>query len=268
MKQLSTILFVLIIALAGFSQKNMTRIIPAHSHNDYEHDHPLFDALSFQFKSVEADVYSIGDSLFVAHDIDQIKPGRTLRTLYLEPLKQIVRKNNGSVYGNSEEILLLIDIKDDAMRTYRLLHQNLEGYKEMMTTFENGQKKPGAVMVIVSGNRPLEYMQSQQIRYAGFDGRLENLESGLSSNLMPMVSDNWVKYFKWKGATQFSGPEKQKLHDLAQKALDNGYILRFWGTPNQTHEQRIAVWKELKEGGVGIIGADNLEELHDFLIKN
>lgn len=47
----------------------------AHSHYDYEHEHPLFDALSFNFKSIEADVYGIEDSLFVAHDFDKIFQG-------------------------------------------------------------------------------------------------------------------------------------------------------------------------------------------------
>ncbi len=93
------------------SAQNNTPI--AHSHNDYEHEHPLFDALGCNFKSIEADVYSVGDSLFVAHDFDKIKPGHTLRTLYLEPLKKQIQKNNGSVYGNGEEVILFIDIKDN-----------------------------------------------------------------------------------------------------------------------------------------------------------
>ena len=80
-----------------FAQKN-TKILPAHSHNDYEHNRPLFDALDCKFKSIEADVYSVGDSLFVAHDSDKIKPGRTLCRLYLEPLKNEIIRNKGSVY--------------------------------------------------------------------------------------------------------------------------------------------------------------------------
>ena len=125
MKHVSGIILVLMTVLAGFSQDSKIRVIPAHSHNDYEHDRPLFDALSFQFKSVEADIYSIGDSLFVAHDARDIKPGRTLRRLYLEPLIKQVQLNRGSVYGNNEEIFLLVDIKDDAERTYYLLHKIL-----------------------------------------------------------------------------------------------------------------------------------------------
>jgi len=56
------------------------------------------------------------------------------------------------------------------------------------------------------------------------------------------------------------------LNDYTNKANSKGYILRFWNTPNQTYEQRIAVWKELKNSGVGLIGTDNLKELQQFLI--
>ncbi len=242
-----------------------TKVLPAHSHNDYEHEHPLFDALSFHFKSIEADVYSVGDSLFVAHNSDQIKAGRTLRSLYLEPLKKRIQQNNGSVYGNGEEILLLVDIKDDAERTYHLLHKTLEDYRSILTAFETGEKRHGAVTVVVSGNRPIETMQSQKVRYAGFDGRLPNLDADISPDLMPMVSDNWARNFRWDGNGNISKEEKQKLHEMAEKARTKQYVLRFWSTPNQTHEQRIAVWTELKRAGVGLIGADDLQELYDFL---
>ena len=243
------------------------QVLQAHSHNDYEHDRPLFDALDCNFKSIEADVYSVGDSLFVAHDYDKMMSGRTLRNLYLEPLRNIIDKNNGSVYGNGEEIILLIDIKDDAIRTYQLLDKILQNYTDILTVFENETKKTGSVMVVVSGNRPFEFIKSQKIRYAGFDGRLENLDSDISPTLMPVVSDNWAKYFKWDGNGKMPKAEKQKLNDYANKAKSKGYILRFWGTPNQTPEQRIATWKELKNSGVGLIGADNLEELKEFLQK-
>ncbi len=247
-------------------QKNF--VLPAHSHNDYKHNQPLFDALECNFKSIEADVYSVGDSLFVSHNFEDIKPGRTLRQLYLEPLKKRIIQNKGSVYGNGEELILLIDIKDDGLKTYQNLHRILTEYESLLTSFAHEKKKKGSILVVVSGSRPFEYMQSQTIRYAGFDGRLENLDSEISPDLMPIVSDNWVKYFKWDGTGKIPENEKQKLVELSKKAKQKGYILRFWGTPNRTAQQRIAVWSELKNAGVGLIGADELVELKEFLMKN
>jgi hypothetical protein len=224
----------------------------------------LFDALECNFKSIEADVFSVGDSLFVAHNFEDIKPGRTLRQLYLEPLKNQIKKNKGSVYGNDEAVILVIDIKDDGLRTYKLLHNILLEYKNEVSVSENGIKKEKAILVVVSGNRPFDFMQAQTIRYAGFDGRMENLDSNISANLMPVVSDNWAKYFEWNGIGEIPIDEKQKLQELAIKAKNKGYLLRFWNTPNQTAEQRNVVWTELQNARVGLIGADNLSELQQF----
>ena len=243
------------------------QVLPAHAHNDYVHERPLFDALQCNFKSIEADVFSIEDSLFVAHNFEDIKPGRTLRQLYLDPLRDHIKKNNGSVYANGEELILFIDIKDDGLKTYQLLHKILQEYQNEISVFENGIKTTKAILVVVSGNRPFEFMQAQTIRYAGYDGRMGNLDSDISPTLMPVVSDNWRKYFKWNGIGEIPGNEKQKLQEIAAEAKDNGYILRFWSTPNRTSEQRKAVWTELKNAGVGLIGADNLNELQQFLLQ-
>ena len=245
--------------------QDQKKVLPAHSHNDYEHPRPLFDALECRFKSIEADVYSVGDSLFVAHDFDQIKPGRTLCRLYLEPLKNEIIRNNGSVYGNGEEVILFIDIKDDGLKTYQLLHKILTEYKSFLTSFENGKKKPGNILVVVSGNRPFEYMQSQSVRFAGYDGRLNDIDSGISAGFMPVVSDNWNKFFSWDGTGKMPEKKKIQLKSFAEKAIKKGYLLRFWGTPNRTAEQRTAIWNELKSSGVGLIGADELIELQNFL---
>jgi hypothetical protein len=261
----------LFFAIAGsyaVQAQQKTIVLPAHSHNDYEHERPLFDALECNFKSIEADVFAVGDSLFVAHDPEDIKPGRTLRKLYLEPLKIQIEKNKGSVYGNGEEVILFIDIKDDGLLTYQLLHKILQDYKQDLSVFENGVKKTGSILVVVSGNRPIEFVQSQKIRLAGYDGRLENLESDISPNLMPIVSDNWAKYFKWDGTGKMPESEKQKLADYANKAKSKGYILRFWNTPNRTAQQRVAVWTELVNADVSLIGADELLELKEFLMEH
>ena len=128
-------------------------------------------------------------------------------------------------------------------------------------------KKTGKITVVVSGNRPFEYMKSQKIRYAGYDGRIEDLDSDISSDLMTVDSDNWVKFFKWDGKGKMPETEKQKLAEFVKIAISKGYILRFWNTPNQTAEQRIAVWKELKDSNIGLIGTDNLQDLQIFLLK-
>jgi hypothetical protein len=261
------IVFFLVIGIStvlACGQRAKVEVLKAHAHNDYVHTRPLFDALECNFKSFEADVFSIKDSLFVAHDFEDIKPGRTLRQLYLEPFKTIINENKGSVYGNGEEVILFIDIKDDALKTYKLLHEILSAYKNEVSVHINGVKTQKSILVVVSGNRPFDFMQAQSIRYAGYDGRMKDLDSDIPPVLMPVVSDNWANYFKWNGLGEIPNDEREQLHDMAEKARSKGYILRFWNTPNRTNEQRNAVWKALQEAGVGLIGTDHLQDLYQF----
>src|SRR5437868_14769766 len=70
----------------------------AHAHNDYEHARPLFDALDHGFCSVEADIWLVDGQLLIGHDRKDLKPGRTLESLYLDPLRERTKTNGGRVY--------------------------------------------------------------------------------------------------------------------------------------------------------------------------
>jgi len=58
-----------------------------HAHNDYNNERQLIDALSYGFRSIEVDIFLMTNDLYVAHTIADIWPGRTLKELYLDPLK-------------------------------------------------------------------------------------------------------------------------------------------------------------------------------------
>ena len=260
-------LFLLLLASWGIQKNSEAQVLPAHAHNDYYHTRPLFDALDCKFKSIEADVFAIGDSLFVAHDFDKIKPGSTLRQLYLNPLKKIINRNNGSVYGDGEEIIILVDFKSEGLTTYKLLHQILEDYKKILTSYKSEKKKTGAVQIIVSGNRPYDYMQQQKIRYAGYDGRIAELDLGIPASFMPLVSDNWTNHFKWQGKGEMPLDEKKKLTSILEKARENGYMIRFWATPDRPGDYRKTVWSVLKNAGVDLIGTDDLKGLQFMFLE-
>jgi glycerophosphoryl diester phosphodiesterase len=265
---LSASLFLIGVLCSYLVKAQKVDILPAHAHNDYEHGRPLFEALEGRFRSVEADIFSRGDSLYVAHDAHEIRPGRTLRALYLEPLKKIVRENNLSVYGDGTPLMLLVDIKDDGLETYKRLHDILTGYRHMLTRFADGTIHHGAVTVIVSGNRPLEYMKTQDMRYAGYDGRVGDLNKDFPASLMPLVSDNWTNHFSWSGNGTMPIDQWAKLQGIVGKAHRNGYMLRFWATPDRPGDARESVWKVLKEAGVDLIGTDDLKGLENWLRSN
>ena len=239
----------------------------AHAHNDYEHQRPLLDALDHSFTSVEADVWLVNGELLVAHDLAQVQPDRTLESLYLEPLRRRIAANGGSVYqGWRGNFQLLIDVKSEAEPTYAAVDRALRDHAGMMTTFMQDKRvRRGPVTAVISGNRALETMQQQDIRYAGYDGRLTDLGSGLSPAVMPLVSDNWTRHFTWQGEGRMPADERRRLHRIVDEAHEAGYRVRFWATPDQPGPAREALWSQLLDAGVDHINTDDLAGLQAFL---
>lgn len=241
-------------------------VLMAHSHNDYEREHPLFDALEQRFISIEADIHLVNDRLYVAHDTEDIIPNRTLQSLYLDPLRERIRKNGGFVYNNATPLILFIDIKTEADSTYLKLSKILKEYNEIFTCYQNGAIRRGAVEVVISGNRQLEIMKTQTGRYASYDGRITDLNSDMPASLISFISDNWTKHFPWNGVGLFPAAEKQKLHAIVKRAHDKGRKVRFWKTDVDTLEYQLNLWRELLEAGVDIINTDKIIVLKDFLV--
>ena len=176
-------------SVAAFT--DATPLARAHAHNDYLHPRPLL----------------------VAHDQRDVMPERTLRALYLEPLRRIVHERAGRVLpGYPGSLLLLVDIKSDAVATYRALHEQLRGYEAILTVARGSEVRTGPVSVVISGNRPRELMQREAIRYAGYDGRLADLGSATAAAFMPLISDNWMLHFRWMGDGPM--PDDERTDDL------------------------------------------------------
>lgn len=241
----------------------------AHAHNDYEHTRPLYDALEHGFTSVEADVWLVDGELLVAHDRDSVQPGRTLESLYLDPLEQQASRHGGTVYSGYDGVFqLLIDVKSDANPTYRAIDAELREHQRIMSSFSGGGIHQDAVTAVISGNRDLPAMQSQDVRYAGYDGRMSDLDSGLPASDMPLLSDNWTRQFTWQGVGPMPEAEHDKLHRVADQAHEAGYRLRFWATPDGAAPNREALWRELLHADVDHINTDDLAGLETFLRAN
>jgi len=241
-----------------------TAVVPlakAHAHNDYHHKRPLLDALDHGFCSVEADIFLVGNELQIAHSRSELKPERTLQSLYLEPLRQRVEQNDGRVYANGPSFTLMIDIKSEGAATYKILHKLLSQYKAILTRVESGRRVAGAVDVVVSGNRATAMIAADDPRYVGIDGRLSDLNSDQPADLLPMISDNWGSHFRWRGVGDIPAAEKKKLRDVVTQAHHAGRRVRFWATPETP-----AMWSELYDAGVDAINTDRLDELQAFLL--
>ena len=235
-------------------------LVRAHAHNDYEHKRPLFDALEHGFCSVEADIYLVDGKLLVAHQRSQVRPDRTLQSLYLDPLRERIRKNKGRVYANGPECTLLIDLKSDWRTIYPVLRQMLGEYSDILSTVENGKKRTNAITAIITGNRSLEMFKGEAISYAAYDGELTELDSDVSPLVIPWISHNWAATFRWRGLGEMPAEDTKKLKDIIEKAHARGRKLRFWGAPDKP-----VFWKAMLNAGVDIINSDDLAGLQEFM---
>lgn len=238
-------------------------VLPAHSHNDYLRNEPLFEALRANFRSIEADVHLEDGELLVGHDPADLRKEKTIQKLYLDPLRKFFEKDENRRLRRNEPLILLVDLKTGGEETYERLESILQDYKPMLTVIEDGKLRKGPVQIVVSGNRPRALMQGQVTRLAAYDGRMEDLGLGLSPEFVPLVSDNWQKHFAWRGQGEFSSEEKGKLKSLVEKAHGEGRLIRFWASPDLP-----AAWTELRAAGVDLINTDKVIELAKFLERS
>ncbi len=239
-----------------------TILINAHAHNDYENERPLFDALNKGFTSIEVDIHLVNNELYVSHDTpEQLEETQTFENLYLKPLSNLVKKNDNSVYKHyNGPFYLMIDVKTEGELTYQLLKEQLKKYEHIFTQVNNDTVTEGAITTILSGNRPIETIASENSRMVFIDGRPGDLDRGYSSNLMPIISDNYSKHFEWDGTGKMPEREFEYLKTLVKIAQEEGKKLRFWAIPENEN-----VWETLLKGGLGFINTDKIDALAQFL---
>jgi hypothetical protein len=236
-------------------------LIHAHAHNDYEHTHPLFDALSHGFASVEADIHLVDGQLLVAHDRKEIVPGRTLQALYLDPLRARAAHYGGRIYTNGDSIFyLLIDTKTETNATYAALRRVLQEYSDLLTGFSSQGVTRRAVTVVLTGNRPREMLAREPERLAGLDGEFSDLGQPDPKGLLLWVSDNWSRYFTWRGDGPIPQKEREKVRLIVQQAHQLHAKARFWGAPDTP-----VFWREMRDDGVDLINTDDLAGAEKFL---
>ncbi len=252
---------VLIMVWAAYAEEagKPTLLPQAHSHNDYYRERPLEDALALGFCSVEADIHLVDGTLLVAHDLDKVSAEKTLSALYLQPLYARFQQF-GSIYPEAAPFQLLIDIKSDGESTFAALQQELLAFESMLTHFTADSTTPGAVTVVVSGNRAVDAILGAKPRLSGIDGRLQDLDGAYTAHQMPLISDNWTKHFRWRGKGDLPEAEMERLRSIVTQTHEKGMRLRFWATP-----QRDDVWATLYAAGVDVLNADDLKALRDVL---
>lgn len=248
--------------LVGLTLHAAQPLIHAHAHNDYEHKRPLLDALDQGFCSVEADIYLVEGKLLVAHNRGDVKPERTLQALYLDPLRERVKRNGGRVFPNGPECTLLIDLKTDWKTIYPVLRGVLTNYADVLTTFRGDVKQTNAVMVIITGSRSRDMFEGEKVRYAAYDGELSDLDANPPASFAPWISASWGSKFRWRANDEMPAAEREQLATIVRRTHEQGRRVRFWGAPDGPN-----FWRAMREAGVDLINTDRLPELAEFLRK-
>jgi hypothetical protein len=264
-KLLKTGIFVLL-TFGLLSARSQSIPLPnAFAHNDYCHEHPLFDALDNGYTNIEADIFLEAGDLIVAHINPFFRTDKTLESLYLKPLAERIQKNNGQVYkGYNEPVVLLIDIKTGANNTYTALKPLLDKYRSILSGYENGTVYPRAITIVLSGHKPYKMIKSEESRLAFIDEDLRKTEKDTTAaHVYTLSSCKYGKLLKWNGTGSIPDDERKRLCTYVTMAHKYGKKVRLWASPENN-----TVWEELLKCGVDLINTDKLVTLKNFLIQH
>lgn len=245
-------------------ENNIIPLANAYAHNDYWQKRPLWDALDNGYTHIEVDIFKVADEFVVAHLIPFFRQGKTLESMYLQPLYERIQKNKGYVYpGYSQPITLMVDIKLNGESTYRSLKRLLKRYRSILTSYENGVLHERQVTVVLSGSKPFQQLPTEKIRYAFIDEDLKKIQSSkYTKDICPITSCKFSSLIEINDDGSLDISEKQKLTQFVTTAHQQGKKVRLWATP-----EKEILWNELLECGVDLINTDRLISLKTFLVN-
>ncbi|KAK2742933.1 Altered inheritance of mitochondria protein 6 [Myotisia sp. PD_48] len=167
--------------------------VNCHSHNDYWREAPLFSAIQVGCTSVEADIWLFDQELYIGHTRASLTANRTLKGLYINPLVDILEKQNqpshfypliseppNGIFDTdpSRSLILLVDMKTNGEEVLPYLYQQLSPLREKkyLTHFNGSAVVQGPVTVVATGNAPFDLLRSNSTyRDVFFDAPLDNL---------------------------------------------------------------------------------------------
>jgi len=229
-----------------------------HSHNDYKQEIPLLTAFHAQMGSIEADVFLKDGALYVAHEASEIKPGFTLKKIYLQPLAEFFKANGNHPYPNvALKLQLVVDVKEDYKHVLPVLLKELEAYGEVF----DQQQNPQAIKVVISGDMPVPADFKDYDEKLSFDGRPTTVYTEAQLPRVAMISDDLKNHTPWNGKGNPTKADEAKMKALIEQAHRKGKPFRFWATQDSPN-----TWIVLERLGVDWINTDHPTKLKDFYL--
>ncbi|KAK6075748.1 hypothetical protein SCUP515_05867 [Seiridium cupressi] len=263
--------------------------IQCHSHNDYWRTVPLFSALHAGCVGVEADVHLFDndDKLYVGHDDASLTVNRTLESLYINPLVDLLNQTNPrTVFFNgtdtkngvfdvnrNQSLTLLIDVKTDGAKTWPKVVAQLQPLRERgwLSYVENGVRHDGPITVVGTGNTPFELIVANSTyRDYFFDAPLEKMYEDPDSDSEPATVDMTynstnshyasVSLTKAVGLTILGVSDEQlkTINGQLKGAHRRGLTARYWDTPGWPIGLRDGIWHTLVYAGADMLNVDDL----------
>lgn len=267
--------------------------VMCHSHNDYWRPRPLISALMAGCTGIEADVWLSGDGqdLLVGHDRAALMPHKSLGSIYLEPLFDILESRNPDnmlegndtqnqalgvfTRGNKTPVVLMIDVKENATAVWDIVLEQLAPFRQKgyLRRYENGSIWPGPLVVVGSGELDLGTLvaSSRKASYYDYhdtflDAPLKDLSetSALAWTRTYNTSNSYYASVSFKEAIGpanigFSEKQLRTLRWQIHTARSNGLYSRYWDIPEWPINYRDYLWSTLTREGVGMLSVDDVD---------
>lgn len=244
MKFLFSLIIVITAYQVGYTQQYSTA--NAHSHNDYEQQHPFLNAYNKGFGSIEADIHLKDGEILVGHDAEDLVKSRTLEKLYLQPLSKYNDKNR--------KLILLIDIKTEALTTLDTLIALLQRYPAVSNN--------NAIKITISGNKPPKQLFNSYPPYIWFDGRTKERYTLEQLNKISLISENYTSFTKGKKTWPIDQAAKHRIEEAVLKVHSINKPIRLWNSPDF-----IEAWDNFISLKIDFINTDKIDELSDFFVS-
>lgn len=246
----SCLLILLFVSIGGIGQ------VKIHAHNDYDNARPLWNALDNKVASIEADVVFARGTLIVTHSENETRRKKSLSVLYLDPIIELFKKNNGQISpDNDYKISLMIDIKQNPTEVLQELIKLVEPFRKVFDRSVN----PKAVQLIISGDRGPSTEWKNYPSYIYFDGRPKEDYDKEALDKIALISDNYFNYLKFRN----NAGDSVLLTAVINKAHALHKPMRFWGGPDTE-----AVWQLQKNCGADLINTDNPEACRKYFERS
>jgi rRNA biogenesis protein RRP5 len=258
----------------------------------------LYSALQAGCIGVEADVWLVEDELYVGHSKSSLAPNRTLKNLYINPLLDVLAKQNPTTKfhpkpdsppngvfdtDHAQTLVLLVDFKTDGPSLWPHVHAQLDPLRQkgLLTHFDGTSVKEGPVTVVATGDAPFDLLTSNStFRDIFFDAPLDriapdatpsnqNVGQDTSGNA-PTTASAYNTTNSYYASTSFgaaigtlwSNPSTTQLERIRAQikgAHQQGLKARYWETPSWPRGLRDHIWNVLLEEGADFLNVDDLK---------